>query len=302
MGISRDSRHKRRQTGGKRPQNIKKRNYEMGRPSAMTKMGAKRIHIVRTRGGNKKFRALRLETGNFAWSSESATRKTRVVDVVYNATSNELIRTKTLVKGAIIQIDATPFRQWFEAHYGVPLGRKKPVKDAAAGKKDAGKKDAGKKDAGKKDAGKKDAGKKDAGKNAGKKDAGKKDAAATGKKDAGKKDAGKKDAAATGKKDAGKKDGKVTRTSSGKVTKTKEKAKEEDPLTKKKSKHVKRKLAKRAPASKIDTQLIDQFATGRLYARISSRPGQSGRCDGYILEGQELAFYLRKLKAKKEGK
>jgi len=248
----------------------------MARPTALTKLGTKRIHIVRTRGGNQKFRALRMETGNFAWSSETTTRKTRIVDVVYNASSNELVRTKTLVKGAIIQIDATPFRQWFEAHYGVALGRKKVSKDA---KKDAGKKDAGKKDA-KKDAGKKDAGKKDAGK---------KDA---GKKDAGKKDVAKKDA----KKDAGKKESKK-----GKVTKAKER-KEEDPLSKKRSHRVKRKMLKRAPASKIDQQLIDQFLTGRLFARISSRPGQSGRCDGYVLEGQELAFYLRKLKAKKEGK
>ena len=34
-------------------------------------------------------------------------------------------------------------------------------------------------------------------------------------------------------------------------------------------------------------------------ACISSRPGQSGRCDGYILEGKELEFYLRKLRSKK---
>ena len=26
-------------------------------------------------------------------------------------------------------------------------------------------------------------------------------------------------------------------------------------------------------------------------ACVSSRPGQSGRCDGYILEGKELEFY-----------
>ena len=33
-------------------------------------IGAKRIHLVRTRGGNRKYRALRLETGNFSWGSE----------------------------------------------------------------------------------------------------------------------------------------------------------------------------------------------------------------------------------------
>lgn len=40
--------------------------------------------------------------------------------------------------------------------------------------------------------------------------------------------------------------------------------------------------------AKIDSLLETQFAAGRLYAAITSRPGQSGRADGYILEGKEL--------------
>lgn len=39
--------------------------------SFFLKLGQKRIHEVRTRGGNKKFRALRLDHGNFSWGSES---------------------------------------------------------------------------------------------------------------------------------------------------------------------------------------------------------------------------------------
>ena len=35
------------------------------------------------------------------------------------------MRTKTLVKNAIIAVDATPYRQWYEQHYGVALGKKK---------------------------------------------------------------------------------------------------------------------------------------------------------------------------------
>jgi Ribosomal protein S8e len=40
--------------------------------------------------------------------------------------------------------------------------------------------------------------------------------------------------------------------------------------------------------AKIDALLETQFGAGRLYAAISSRPGQVGRSDGYILEGKEL--------------
>lgn len=128
VGISRDHWHKRRATGGKRKPLRKKRKFELGRPAANTKLGPRRIHYVRTRGGNLKYRALRLDTGNFAWGSEGTARKTRIIDVVYNASNNELVRTKTLVKNAIVVIDATPFRQWYEGHYILPLGRKKGAK------------------------------------------------------------------------------------------------------------------------------------------------------------------------------
>merc|ERR1719305_659058 len=212
MGISRDSLHKRRLTGGKKPKYHMKRKFEMGRQMAMTKIGAKRTRTVRCRGGNLKFRALRLDTGNFSWGSEVATRKTRVLDVVYNASNNELVRTKTLVKNAIVQVDATPFRQWYEAHYGLEISKKKTKK----AEKEAA------------------------------------DKAALGEV--------------------------------------------------KQSNHVKRKLAARQKTRVLEAPISEQLAAGRLYACISSRPGQSGRCDGYILEGKELDFYVRKLSKKKSAK
>ncbi|EGW33350.1 uncharacterized protein SPAPADRAFT_60688 [Spathaspora passalidarum NRRL Y-27907] len=201
MGISRDSRHKRSATGAKRAQFRKKRKFELGRQPANTKIGPKRIHSVRTRGGNQKFRALRIETGNFSWASEGVSRKTRIAGVVYHPSNNELVRTNTLTKSAVVQIDATPFRQWYENHYGATLGKKK-----------------------------------------------------------------------------------------NQPAETEEV---------KRSRKVERKLAARSGSAAIESAVDSQFGAGRLYAVISSRPGQSGRCDGYILEGEELAFYLRRLTAKK---
>jgi small subunit ribosomal protein S8e len=129
-------------------------------------------------------------------------RKCRILDVVYNASNNELVRTKTLVKNSIIQVDATPFRTWFEQHYGFKVGNKKA------------------------------------------------------------------------------------------------KASEID-LTGKTEKFVEGLKERQKVMPKLDPILDDAFASGRLLACISSRPGQSGRCDGYILEGKELDFYNKKLKAKK---
>ncbi|KAL7103382.1 hypothetical protein ACP275_08G175700 [Erythranthe tilingii] len=214
MGISRDSMHKRRETGGKKKAWRKKRKYELGRQPANTKLSSnKTVRRVRVRGGNVKWRALRLDTGNFSWGSEAVTRKTRILDVVYNASNNELVRTKTLVKSAIIQVDAAPFKQWYLQHYGVDISRKK--------------------------------------------------------KAAVKKEGEEAEAAAT------------------------EEAK--------KSNHVQRKIEKRLEERKIDTHIEEQFGSGRLLAAISSRPGQCGRADGYILEGKELEFYMKKIQ-KKKGK
>merc|ERR1711930_41047 len=201
MGISRDHWHKRRATGGKRAPIRMKRKFELGRPAAMTKMAPQRIHTLRVRGGNKKYRALRLDTGNFSWPSEAISRKTRIIDVVYNAANNELVRTKTLVKNAIVVIDAAPFRQWYEAHFALPLGRKTDAEEAV--------------------------------------------------------------------------------------------------LNKKRSKKAEKKYKERQKDAKVEQGLTDQFMTGRVLASISSRPGQCGRSDGYVLEGKELEFYLRKIKAKK---
>ena len=59
---------------------------------------------------------------------------------------------------------------------------------------------------------------------------------------------------------------------------------------------MQRRIAKNASTREIDEALAFQFNSGRLLACISSRPGQSGRADGYILEGPELAFYQRKMR------
>lgn len=119
MGIVRSRLHKRKITGGKTRIHRKRMKAELGRLPANTRLGPRRVSPVRVRGGNFKQRALRLDTGNFAWSSEAIAQRVRILDVVYNATSNELVRTKTLVKNCIVAIDASPFKLWYAKHYGI---------------------------------------------------------------------------------------------------------------------------------------------------------------------------------------
>jgi len=160
MGISRDKAHKRRATGGKHKRIRMKRKFEMGRQPANTKIGEKKITRIRVRGGNFKFRALRLDHGSYSWAGESVSRKTRILKVVYNSTNNELVRTNTLVKGSIIQIDSTPFKAWYLQYYNIDLSNKKEIaaavdkklaakelKEEKPGKKGAAEKQTSKKEA-----------------------------------------------------------------------------------------------------------------------------------------------------------
>lgn len=279
MGISRDSKHKRRATGGKRKIHRKKRKYELGRPAAMTRLGTKRIHLVRCRGGMIKHRALKLDHGNFSWASEAISKKTRILVVVYNASNNELVRTNTLVKNSIIQIDATPFRQFYEQRYGNTLGKVKAVKPAAAGSSGADPAAAAQPKAEAKTQNK--------------------DSKPEAKKAAGADKKTEKKAAGADKKASDKKSGadkKGDKKGAPAAAEKQEEAKPAEAPTSK-SDHVKAKISARRNAHPVlDPLLSDQFSSGRLYACISSRPGQCGRADGYILEGEELAFYLRKLK------
>ena len=144
MGIVRSRLHKRKVTGGKRKIIRKKRKHELGRLPANTKLGARRVSSIRTRGGNHKVRALRLDTGNFAWSSEAVSQRARILDVVYNATSNELVRTKALVKNCIVSVDAAPFKHHFAKHYGIDIDASKKKKTTAKDEKSKKAKDTGK--------------------------------------------------------------------------------------------------------------------------------------------------------------
>ena len=50
---------------------------------------------------------------NCSWGSKCCTHETRIIEVVYNASNNKPVctKTKTLVKNCIVLIDSTPYRQ-----------------------------------------------------------------------------------------------------------------------------------------------------------------------------------------------
>merc|ERR1712187_226283 len=72
----------------------------------------------RVRGGNIQFRALRLTSSNLSRRSEAVTRKARILEVTKDSLNR---RSKILVKGTIIKVDAKPCKLWYSSHYGTDL-------------------------------------------------------------------------------------------------------------------------------------------------------------------------------------
>jgi len=113
MGITTCGRHKRAKSGARRHQSKKKRKNVMGRQPSHTKVGEERVKELRVRGGNIKLRALRLNEGSFKMMSNGVEARTKIEEVVYHPSCNELMRTNTLTKRAVVKIDASPFQEAF---------------------------------------------------------------------------------------------------------------------------------------------------------------------------------------------
>jgi len=112
MGLSRDRMHKKRPSGGRMVKIRCKRKYELARPTSSTKLGKAKIVPVRCRGGAIKRRSLKLDSASFSLRSQKFQTVTRITGVLYNAASNELVRTNTLTKGTVVQLDSSPFKAW----------------------------------------------------------------------------------------------------------------------------------------------------------------------------------------------
>ena len=175
----------------------------MGRQPSMTKVGEQKVVNVRGRGSGYKYRALKLSEGNFTWISEGVSRKCKILEVLYNSSNNELVRTQTLVKNCIVSVDSTPFKYYWYVNYSdVKVNRLPEIKDP----------------------------------------------------------------------------------------------KIKENLDAKKNKKQK-KHPKGESLDKLN-HFFELLNKGKLYACITTRPGQVGKADGYLLEGKELEFYLKKLEKK----
>ncbi len=93
-------------TGGRIRPHHKKRKYELGRVSAETRMGQRRLRKIRTMGGNLKLRLLATDTANLIETPGGRGRRVKILTVKNNPASRDFTRRNIITKGAVIETEA----------------------------------------------------------------------------------------------------------------------------------------------------------------------------------------------------
>ena len=104
MSVWHGDQHKRKDSGGRKTVNRKKRRYEMGFFPAETTLGKKKSRIIRKHGGNEKIRLLAVNQINISDAS-GKTEKVEILRVIKNPANVDYDRRGVITKGTMI---ATP--------------------------------------------------------------------------------------------------------------------------------------------------------------------------------------------------
>jgi len=96
--------HKRKDSGGRKRANRKKRRYEKGFFPAETTLGKPKSKIIRKHGGNEKIRLLAVNQANISDAS-GKTAKVEILRVIKNPANVDYDRRGVITKGTMI---ATP--------------------------------------------------------------------------------------------------------------------------------------------------------------------------------------------------
>ncbi|KAK6090355.1 hypothetical protein P3W45_000712 [Vairimorpha bombi] len=78
---------------------------------AATKIGEPRVVEKRARGGNKKYKALRLSEGSFLLKTTNSVKPSKIIEVMYHPTNNDYVRTNTITKSSVVKISADAFAE-----------------------------------------------------------------------------------------------------------------------------------------------------------------------------------------------
>ena len=101
MSVWHGDQHKRKDSGGRKIANRKKRRYEKGFFPAETTFGKDKSKVIRKHGGNEKVRLLSVSQANISDAS-GKTEKLEIVRVIENPANVDYDRRGVITKGTMI--------------------------------------------------------------------------------------------------------------------------------------------------------------------------------------------------------
>ena len=102
MSVWHGDQHKRKDSGGRKIVNRKKRRYEAGFFPAETALGKNKSKIMRKHGGNEKIRLLSTNEANISDAS-GKTSKVEILRVIENPANVDYNRRGVITKGTMIE-------------------------------------------------------------------------------------------------------------------------------------------------------------------------------------------------------
>mgnify|MGYP001564307772 CR=1 FL=1 len=104
MAIS-QARPRRKETGGRYIAYRKKRQYELGREPSFTRLGKKRIQVIRTMSANRKLRLLSADTANLFDPKTKVFKQVKIKTITDNPANRHFIRRNIMTKGSVIDTE-----------------------------------------------------------------------------------------------------------------------------------------------------------------------------------------------------
>ena len=101
MSVWHGDQHKRKNSGGRKRTNRKKRRFERGFFPAETSFGKNKSKIIRKHGGNQKIRLLSVNQANIS-DANGITSKVEILRVIKNPANVDYDRRGVITKGTII--------------------------------------------------------------------------------------------------------------------------------------------------------------------------------------------------------
>ena len=104
MAIS-QARPKRKETGGRYIDYRKKKQYELGREPSFTKLGRKRVRVLRVMGANRKLRLLSTDTANLFDPKSKSFKQAKIKTITDNPANRHFVRRNIMTKGSVIDTE-----------------------------------------------------------------------------------------------------------------------------------------------------------------------------------------------------